>query len=146
MYGPNILILFCLAVVNRYAHLLPKDEEVFEDYNVSSAKRFEEANKIGKINLAATGKDLMEDEKQGDVTVDLFAALDMESEAVTERLPELENNQTLGLLNGFLSVDDWYEHRIISFYLTNPLSSNQSIWLTGFLNQCMLNFKFYYSS
>lgn len=107
---------------------------------------FIQANKIGKINLAATGKDLMEDEKQGDVTVDLFAALDMESEAVTERLPELENNQTLGLLNGFLSVDDWYEHRIISFYLTNPLSSNQSIWLTGFLNQCMLNFKFYYSS
>lgn len=85
----------------------------------------------------------MEDEKQGDVTVDLFAALDMESEAVTERLPELENNQTLGLLNGFLSVDDWYVYRIISFYLTNPLLSNQSIWLTRFLNQCMWNFKLY---
>lgn len=28
--------------MNRYAHLLPKDEEVFEDYNASSAKRFEE--------------------------------------------------------------------------------------------------------
>jgi hypothetical protein len=39
---PIFLYFFCLAVVNRYAHLLPKDEEVFEDYNVSSAKRFEE--------------------------------------------------------------------------------------------------------
>lgn len=50
----------------------------------------------------------MEDEKQGDFKVDLYAALDMEREAVTERIPELENNQTLGLLDGFLSVDDWY--------------------------------------
>jgi len=69
--------------------------------------KFLQANKIGKINLAATGKDLMDDEKQGDVTVDLFAALDMEAEAVAERFSELENNQTLGLLTGFLSVDDW---------------------------------------
>lgn len=68
---------------------------------------YRQANKIGKINLAATGKDLMDEEKQGDVTIDLFAALDMESEAVEERLPELENNQSLGLLLGFLSVDDW---------------------------------------
>lgn len=67
-----------------------------------------QANKIGKINLAATGKDLMEDEKQGgDVNVDLFAALDLEAEAVSERSLELENNQPLGLLYGFLSVDDW---------------------------------------
>lgn len=49
----------------------------------------------------------MDDEKQGDVTIDLFAALDMESEAVAERSPELESNQSLGLLMGFLSVDDW---------------------------------------
>lgn len=69
---------------------------------------FLQANNIGKINLAATGKDLMEDEKQGDFKVDLYAALDMETEAVAERIPELENNQTLGLLDGFLSVDDWY--------------------------------------
>lgn len=67
-----------------------------------------QANKIGKINLAATGKDLMDDEKQGDVTIDLFAALDMETEAVGERSTECENNQTLGLLTGFLSVNDWY--------------------------------------
>ena len=65
-----------------------------------------QANKIGKINLAATGKDLMEDEKQ-DVTIDLLTALDMESEAVMERAPEIENNQSLGLLIGFLSIDDW---------------------------------------
>ena len=33
----------CFPIVeNRYAHLLPKDEEVFEDYNTYSAKRFEE--------------------------------------------------------------------------------------------------------
>lgn len=67
-----------------------------------------QANKIGRINLAATGKDLMDDEKPGDVTIDLFAAIDMETEAVEERIPELEKNQTLGLLTGFLSVDDWY--------------------------------------
>lgn len=65
-----------------------------------------QANRIGKINLAATGKDLMEDEKQ-DVTVDLLTALNMESEAVMERAPEIENNQTLGLLIGFLSIGDW---------------------------------------
>ncbi|KAG6707895.1 hypothetical protein I3842_06G055000 [Carya illinoinensis] len=89
-----------------YAHLLPKEDEAFEHYNTFCAKRLDEANKIGKINLAATGKDLMDDEKQGDVTIDLFAALDMETEAVAERSPELENNQMLGLLTGFLSVDD----------------------------------------
>ncbi|KAL5763048.1 hypothetical protein ACOSP7_019312 [Xanthoceras sorbifolium] len=110
-----------------YAHLLPKDDEAFEHYNAFSAKRLEEANKIGKINLAATGKDLMEDEKQGDVTIDLFAALDMETEAVAERSPELENSQTLGLLTGFLSVDDWYHANILFERLTplNPVAHIQ---------------------
>ncbi|XP_057478199.1 THO complex subunit 2 isoform X1 [Actinidia eriantha] len=104
-----------------YSHLLPKDDEAFEHYNAFSAKRFDEANKIGKINLAATGKDLMDDEKQGDVTIDLFSALDIESEAVTERASELENNQTLGLLTGFLSVNDWY-HAHILFDRLSPLN------------------------
>lgn len=85
-------------------------------YDIYKSLLFRQANKIGKINLAATGKDLMEDEKQGDFTVDLYAALDMETEAVTERLPELENNQTLGLLNGFLSVDDWYVYEFLFIY------------------------------
>lgn len=49
----------------------------------------------------------MEDEKQGDVTIDLFTDIDLESEAVTVRASELENNQTFGLLTGFLSVNDW---------------------------------------
>ncbi|XP_009109857.1 THO complex subunit 2 [Brassica rapa] len=110
-----------ISLESIYAHLLPKDEEVFEDYNTYSAKRFEEANNIGKINLAATGKDLMEDEKQGDFKVDLYAALDMETEAVAERIPELENNQTLGLLDGFLSVDDW-KHANIMFERLAPLN------------------------
>ncbi|KAI3700101.1 hypothetical protein L2E82_44717 [Cichorium intybus] len=109
-----------------YAHLLPSDDEAFEHYNVFSAKRLEEANKIGKINLAATGKDLMDDEKQGDVTVDLFAALDMESEAVTERSSELEKSQTLGLLIGFLFVDDWY-HANILFRRLLPLNPVEHI-------------------
>ncbi|KAJ6816641.1 THO complex subunit 2 [Iris pallida] len=95
-----------------YAHLLPKDDAAYETYDAFVAKRIDEANKIGKINLAATGKDLMEDEKQ-DVTVDLFTALDMESNAVIERAPEIENNQSLGLLIGFLSVDDWYHAQIL---------------------------------
>ncbi|KAK9115903.1 hypothetical protein Sjap_014850 [Stephania japonica] len=104
-----------------YAHLLPRDEEAFEEYEVFSSKRFEEANKIGKINLAATGKDLMEDEKQGDVTIDLFAALDMESEAIIARSPELEKNQSLGLLFGFISVDDW-THAHLLFDRLSPLN------------------------
>ncbi|KAL7181123.1 hypothetical protein ACSBR1_040061 [Camellia fascicularis] len=109
-----------------YAHLLPKDDEAFEHYNAFSAKRLDEANKIGKINLAAIGKDLMDDEKQGDVTIDLFAALDMESEAVTERASELENNQTLGLLTGFLSVNDWY-HAHILFDRLSPLNPAEHV-------------------
>lgn len=110
-----------------YSHLLPKDEDAFELYDSFSAKRFDEAHKIGKINLAATGKDLMEDEKQGDVTVDLYTALDMESSAVEERSPELVNNQSLGLLNGFLSVDDWYHAHILFDRLSplNPVAHDQ---------------------
>ncbi|XP_073103404.1 THO complex subunit 2 isoform X2 [Elaeis guineensis] len=54
----------------------------------------------------------MDDEKQ-DVTIDLFTALDMDSDAVTERAPEVENNQKLGLLIGFLSVDDWYHAQVL---------------------------------
>lgn len=65
-----------------------------------------QVNKIGKINLAATGRDLMEEDKQ-EAATDLFVALDMENESVVELLPELESNQWLGLLIGFLSVDDW---------------------------------------
>ncbi|KAG9443939.1 hypothetical protein H6P81_015279 [Aristolochia fimbriata] len=103
------------------AHLLPKDDEAFEHYESFSAKRFDEVNKIGKINLAATGKDLMDEEKPGDVAVDLYAALDMENEAVTERSSELENNQSLGLLYGFLAVDDWY-HAHILFERLHPLN------------------------
>ncbi|KAH8491620.1 hypothetical protein H0E87_023662 [Populus deltoides] len=103
------------------AHLLPKDDEAFEHYNMFSSKRLDAAYKIGKINLAATGKDLMDDEKQGDVTIDLFAALDMETEAVAERFSDLEKNQTLGLLTGFLSVDDWY-HAHILFERLSPLN------------------------
>lgn len=115
-----------------YAHLLPKDDEAFEHYNAFCAKRLDEANKIGKINLAATGKDLMDDEKQGDVTIDLFAALDMETEAVAERSPELENNQTLGLLTGFLCVDDWY-HAHILFDRLSPLNPVEHIQICNSL-------------
>ncbi|XP_042385261.1 THO complex subunit 2-like isoform X1 [Zingiber officinale] len=94
------------------SHLLPKDDEAFELYDGFVARRLDEVNKIGKINLAATGKDLMDDEKQ-DVAIDLFASLDMESEAIKERVPEVGNNQKLGLLIGFLSVDDWYHAQIL---------------------------------
>ncbi|XP_074582550.1 THO complex subunit 2 [Curcuma longa] len=94
------------------SHLLPKDDEAFELYDGFVARRLDEVNKIGKINLAATGKDLMDDEKQ-DVAIDLFASLDMESEAIKDRVPEVGNNQKLGLLIGFLSVDDWYHAQIL---------------------------------
>ncbi|KAM5566947.1 THO complex subunit 2 [Rosa sericea] len=114
------------------AHLLPKDDEAFEHYSSFSSKQLDEANKIGKINLAATGKDLMEDEKQGDVTIDLFASLDMDSEAVGERSAEFENNQTLGLLTGFLSVDDWY-HAHILFDRLSPLNPVEHIQICNSL-------------
>ncbi|KAL6566308.1 hypothetical protein OROGR_001923 [Orobanche gracilis] len=110
-----------------YSHLLPKDDDAFEHYTAFSTKRLDEANKIGKINLAATGKDLMEDEKQGDVTVDLFAAADIETMAVAERSSELANNQTLGLLMGFLAVDDWFHAHILLERLSplNPVEHSQ---------------------
>ncbi|KAL6577483.1 THO complex subunit 2 [Orobanche minor] len=116
-----------IDVDSIYSHLLPKDEDAFEHYTAFSAKRLDEANKIGKINLAATGKDLMEDEKQGDVTVDLFAAVDMETIAVAERSSELANNQTLGLLMGFLAVDDWFHAHILLERLSplNPVEHSQ---------------------
>ncbi|KAK6921550.1 THO complex, subunitTHOC2, C-terminal, partial [Dillenia turbinata] len=104
-----------------YAHLLPKDGEAFEHYATFSSKRLDEANKIGRINLAATGKDLMDEENKGDVTIDLLAALDMETAAVAERSAELQNNQTLGLLLGFLSVDDW-DHAHLLFDRLSPLN------------------------
>lgn len=95
-----------------YAHLLPRDDEAFELYDTHLAKRMDEVNKIGKINLAATGKDLMDEDKV-EMTTDLFASLDMEDEAVKERAPELESNQGLCLLLGFLSVDDWHHAHIL---------------------------------
>ncbi|CAO2828526.1 unnamed protein product [Amaranthus hypochondriacus] len=104
-----------------YAHLISKDEEAFEKFGSISTKRLDEANKIGKINLAATGKDLMDDEKQGDVTVDLYAAIDMENQAINEYVSDLENIQTLGLLTGCLVVDDWY-HANVLFERLSPLT------------------------
>ncbi|KAH9314243.1 hypothetical protein KI387_022870 [Taxus chinensis] len=111
----------------RYLHLLPKDEEAFEHYEEFSKKRLDEANKIGKINLAATGKDLMEEEKPGDVTIDLFAALDMEIEAAAERSTEIITNQKLGLLKGFLNVDDWPHAHLVLDRLSplNPVAHYQ---------------------
>jgi THO complex subunit 2 len=50
----------------------------------------------------------MDEEKTGDVTIDLFTAIAMETDAIDERKSELHTSQTLGLLTGFLSVDDWY--------------------------------------
>ncbi|KAH7352984.1 hypothetical protein KP509_19G073400 [Ceratopteris richardii] len=90
-----------------FAHLWPDDDQAVADYEFLTKRQLDEANRIGKINLAATGKDLMEEEKPGDVTIDLFAALDMEAEAALERSQEIINNQKLGLLHGFLLIDDW---------------------------------------
>ncbi|KAJ3678301.1 hypothetical protein LUZ60_002104 [Juncus effusus] len=96
-----------------YAHLLPKDEEAFKLYDEFLSKRIDEASKIGKINLAATGKDLMETEEKQDVTVDFYAALDAEIDALTQREEEILTNQKLGLLIGFLSVHDWNHAHIL---------------------------------
>ncbi|XP_073105250.1 THO complex subunit 2 isoform X1 [Elaeis guineensis] len=37
----------------------------------------------------------------------------MENDAITEQAPEVENNQKLGLLIGFIFVDDWYHAQIL---------------------------------
>ncbi|KAL6839975.1 hypothetical protein ACP4OV_029785 [Aristida adscensionis] len=97
---------------NVYSHLLPNDDEAFEHFDSFIVRRIDEASKIGKINLAATGKDLMDDEKQ-EITIDLFTALEMENDLVGERAPEMEKNQKLGLLLGFLSVQDWYNAQLL---------------------------------
>jgi len=97
---------------NVYSHLLPNDDEAFEHFDSFISRRIDEANKIGKINLAATGKDLMDDEKQ-EITIDMYTALEMENDIVGERAPEMEKNQKLGLLLGFLSVHDWYHAQLL---------------------------------
>ncbi|WMV45701.1 hypothetical protein MTR67_039086 [Solanum verrucosum] len=97
-------------------------EDAFDHYNAFSANRLDEAKKIGRI-LAATGKDLMDEENQGDVTVDLYAAFALETEAVAERSSELENSQPLGLLMGFLEVDDCVF--VLQFFLNCILVLNQ---------------------
>lgn len=82
----------------------------------------------------------MEDEKQGDVTIDLFASLDMDSVAVGERSTEFENNQNLGLLTGFLAVDDWYASMFNFFFGSGVFQLN----IFG-MNLFKLNFTFLYS-
>ncbi|KAE8799398.1 THO complex subunit 2-like [Hordeum vulgare] len=89
-----------------YAHLLPNDNEAFEHFGFFVSRKIDEATKIGKINLAATGKDLMDDEKQ-EIAIVLYTSLEMENDIIDERAPELEKNQKLGVLLGFLSVHDW---------------------------------------
>ncbi|KAG8043213.1 hypothetical protein GUJ93_ZPchr0115g2739 [Zizania palustris] len=106
-WGSTLLVKSGLIDLDSvYAHLLPNDDEAFEHYDSFVARRIDEASKIGKINLAATGKDLMDDEKQ-EITIDLYTALEMENNIVEERALEIEKNQKLGLLLGFLSVHDW---------------------------------------
>ncbi|KAG0583882.1 hypothetical protein KC19_3G168800 [Ceratodon purpureus] len=110
----------CIDLDSILAHMTPKDEDALQQYEEITKRRMEEANRIGKINLAAIGKDLMEEDKPGDVTIDLYAALDMESSALTERSDEILHNQKLGLLAGFLLVDDW-PHAQVLFERLAPL-------------------------
>lgn len=66
-------------------------------------------NKIGKVNLAAVGKELVAEEPQAaDIGVDLYAALDGEESFLAARESQLAGNQKLGLLQGLLAVDDWW--------------------------------------
>ncbi|KAK6775957.1 hypothetical protein RDI58_026958 [Solanum bulbocastanum] len=126
-----------------YAHLLPTEDAAFDHYNAFSAKRLDEvptfssANKIGRIIVAATGKDLMDEEKQGDVTVDLYAAFDMETEAVAERSSELENSQPLGLLMGFLEVDDWGGEWLFLLHWVEHYEKDAKAAMAGLLNMML---------
>ncbi|XP_078167250.1 THO2 isoform X2 [Carex rostrata] len=104
-----------------YPHLLPQDEDAFTHYEGFLSKRIDEANKIGRINLAATGKDLMETEEKQDVSVDFCAVWDLELDVLAERAPEVRTNQKLGLLIGFLTVHDWY-HAQILFERLSPMN------------------------
>ncbi|KAG0595558.1 hypothetical protein M758_UG176800 [Ceratodon purpureus] len=50
----------CIDLDSILAHMTPKDEDALQQYEGITKRRMEEANMIGKINLAAIGKDLME--------------------------------------------------------------------------------------
>ncbi|MQL84844.1 hypothetical protein Taro_017355 [Colocasia esculenta] len=82
----------------RCGRLVPPAVVLLELCELVLPRGMPQVNKIGKINLAATGKDLTDEEKP-DFTVDLFSALDMEAKAVSERAQELDNNQSLVVLS-----------------------------------------------
>eukprot|EP00850_Spirogloea_muscicola_P022111 SM000277S10346 [mRNA] locus=s277:6832:17596:- [translate_table: standard] len=110
----NLVKASFVSLDDVYAHLQPKDEDSLIAYQDVHAMRMEAVSRIGKINLAATGKELMQDEeKVADMSVDLSAALDAEAEYVRSRAAEVASNQKLGLIFGLLVVGDWKHAKIL---------------------------------
>lgn len=95
-----------------YAHLTPDDEEAEKQHKEATTARLEDINSIGKLALTLVGKDYVGDEPHR-IDVDLFAAVSEEANAVRSRIPLLETNQKLGLLQGLLAVGDWFHARIL---------------------------------
>ncbi|KAI4975299.1 hypothetical protein ZWY2020_048906 [Hordeum vulgare] len=120
-----------------YAHLLPNDNEAFEHFGFFVSRKIDEATKIGKINLAATGKDLMDDEKQ-EIAIVLYTSLEMENDIIDERAPELEKNQKLGVLLGFLSVHDW-DHAQLLLERLVQINPFKHIEIYDALFRCWMN-------
>ncbi|KAK4716295.1 hypothetical protein R3W88_014633 [Solanum pinnatisectum] len=66
----------------------------------------------------------MAEENQGDVTVDLYAAFDMETEVVIERSSELENSQPWACLWDCLKwMTDKFDFRVPYYELTFAFAS-----------------------
>ena len=74
----------------------------------SPSPTLSQVNKIGKINLAATGKDLNEEAQPSDVGIDWFAAVDAEAAAESSSSARLRASEKLRLLLALLNVDDWW--------------------------------------
>ncbi|CAI5989953.1 unnamed protein product, partial [Closterium sp. NIES-65] len=90
-----------------YPFLDPPDEEAEARSKEMNAQRIADVNRIGKINLAATGRDLTDDPQPADVTIDLYGAVDGQESAAAKEWGEAEGNDKMRLLKALLLVDDW---------------------------------------
>ncbi|CAI7897274.1 unnamed protein product, partial [Closterium sp. NIES-53] len=103
----NCLKSNVVQLAGLYPFLDPPDEEAEARSKEINAQRIADVNRIGKINLAATGRDLTDDPQPADVTIDLYGAVDGQESAAAKEWGEAEGNDKMRLLKALLLVDDW---------------------------------------
>ncbi|GJP77194.1 hypothetical protein CLOP_g7622 [Closterium sp. NIES-67] len=103
----NCIKTHVVELAALYPFLDPPDEEAEERSKELNAQRIADVNRIGKINLAATGRDLTDDPQPADVSIDLYGAVDAEESAAAKGWGEAESNDKMRLLKALLLVDDW---------------------------------------